>query len=176
MVYPTIIPLFTVFHRYLIVPNWWRISSIQHTTGLIILLYSDYSAEVALCNIIFLMYSNVFVGPWFLMSCGTPSFTACHVCHVSVSTGPRWPAVKCQVLRMHPPARLYVSLGRFGHGMPWGDLRQSKMGYDGHDKYLGLELSKMGYDGILESNDGICRYPMIIDTEDISEKKTRVMG
>lgn len=32
-------------------------------------------------------------------------------------------------------------------------------------------LSKMGYDGILESNDGICRYPMIIDTEDISEKK-----
>ena len=79
-------PLFTVFHRYLIVPNWWKISSIQHTTGLIILLYS---AEVALCNVNVLMYSNVFVGPWFLMSCGTPSFTACHV---SVSTGPRWPS------------------------------------------------------------------------------------
>ena len=44
------------------------------------------------------------------------------------------------------------------------------MGYDGHDKYLGLQPSKMGYDGILESNDGICRYPMILDTEDISEK------
>ena len=71
---------------------------------------------------------------------------------------------------MHPPARLYVSLGRELAMGSWGDLRQSKMGYDGHDKYLGLQPSKMGYDGILESNDGICRYPMILDTEDISEK------
>ena len=107
------------------------------------------------------------------LSCGTPSFTPCHV---SVS---RWPPDGHPVSRETPGVTdasacqaLCVPWPLKSHG---GDLRQSKMGYDGHEKYLGLQLSKMGFDGILESNDGICRYPMTIDTENVSEKK-KVMG